>query len=115
MILMMVIHSDFPKINDHNEVPISIESIFLMKKMYIDELKDSTGEIDYMIRGKGLTQKSIEHAYQSRFNNNPMLLYKHIYNGYSYTFDLTKGQPMFSMNKNMTVSKLKKFERRIKT
>ena len=68
-----------------------------------------------MIRGKGLTQKSIAHAYQSKFNNDPMSLYKHIYDGNSYTFDLTKGQPMFDMNKNMTVSTRDKFQRQIKT
>uniref|UniRef100_UPI0025A57141 hypothetical protein n=1 Tax=Bacteroides acidifaciens TaxID=85831 RepID=UPI0025A57141 len=49
------------------------------------------------------------------FNNDPMKLYKFIYNGNTQTFDLTKGQPCFSMNKNMTVSTLKKFERKIKT
>lgn len=95
-------------------MPKAIESYFLMKKMYIDKLQDSTGEIDYMIRGKGLTQNSIKYAYKS-FNNDPMKLYESIYNGNSQTFDLTKGQPCFSMNKNMTVSTLKKFERRIKT
>ena len=108
-------HSDFPEINGHDEIPRSIESYFLMKKMYIDKLQDSTGEIDYMIRGKGLTQKSIEHAYKSRFHMNPMELYKHLYEGNAYVFDLTRGQPCFFMNKNMTVSTLKKFQRKIKT
>ena len=49
-------HSDFPTINGRDEIPVSIHSIFLPKKIYIDELHDSSGEIDYMIRGKGLTQ-----------------------------------------------------------
>ena len=44
-----------------------------------------------------------------------MNLYRSIYEGKSQVFDLTKGQPCFSMNKNMTVSTLKKFERKIKT
>ncbi|KAK8881860.1 hypothetical protein M9Y10_044496 [Tritrichomonas musculus] len=48
-------HSDFTTINGYQEMPKAIESIFLMKKMYVDKLSDSTGEIDYMIRGKGLT------------------------------------------------------------
>ena len=107
-------HSDFPTINGHDEMPKAIESYFLIKKMYIDKLQDSTGEIDYMIRGKGLTQNSIKYAYKS-FNNDPMKLYESLFNGNSQTFDLTKGQPCFSMNKNMTVSTLKKFERKIKT
>ena len=61
-------HNDFPTINGHNEVPVAIESFFLMKKMYVDKLQDSTGEIDYMIRGKGLTTKSIIHA-AKKFDN----------------------------------------------
>ncbi|WP_334089831.1 DNA polymerase, partial [Helicobacter typhlonius] len=107
-------HSDFPTINGHKEMPKAIESIFLMKKMYVDKLQDSTGEIDYMIRGKGLTQKSINYAAKS-FDGDVMKLYKHIYDGNTQMFDLTKGQPCFSLNANMTVSTLHKFERKIKT
>lgn len=68
-----------------------------------------------MICGKGLTLKSIEHAYKSHFHMDPMQLYKHLYDGNIYVFDLTKGQTCFFMNKNMTVSTLKKFQRKIKT
>ena len=71
-----------------------------MKKIIIDKLQDSTGEIDYMIRGKGLTQKSIEHAYKSRFHMDPMQLYKHLYNGNVYVFNLINGKPCFFMNKS---------------
>ena len=108
-------HSDFPTINNHEEMPHSIESYFLMKKMYIDKLQDSTGEIDYMIRGKGLTLNSIEHAYKNKFNQDPIELYDYLFNGNTQEFDLTQGQACFSMNKNMTVSTLKKFKRKIKT
>ena len=107
-------HSDLPTINNHDEMPKAIESYFLMKKMYIDKLQDSTGEIDYMIRGKGITQNSIKYA-TKLFNNDTMKLYKYLYEGNSQTFDLTKGQPCFEMNKNMTVSTRTKFERKIKT
>ena len=108
-------HSDFPTINGHDEIPVSIESYFLMKKMYIDKLQDSTKQIDYMIRGKGLTQASIKYATDSDHHSDYMSLYKSIYEGNSQTFDLTKGQPCFSMNKNMTVSTVKAFARTIKT
>ena len=108
-------HSDFPTINGHKEMPESIESYFLMKKMYIDKLQDSTGEIDYMTRGKGLTEQSIKYAYKNEFDNDPMKLYKYLYEGNQQTFDLTKGQPCFQMNKNMTVSTLNEFKRRIST
>ena len=114
-------HSDFPKFKDivdgkeveREEVPHSIESYFIMKKVYIDKLTDSTGDIDYMIRGKGLTQNSIKYAgkrYQGLMN-----LYKSLFNGNKEKFDLTKGQPSFEMNNNFTVSSRKAFIREIKT
>ncbi len=108
-------HSDFPTVNGHQEMPKAIESIFLMKKMYVDKLQDSTGEVDYMIRGKGLTQESIKYVYNEKFNGDVMKLYESIFNGESQTFDLAKGQPCFEMNKNMTVSTKEQFKRKIKT
>ena len=108
-------HSDFPTINGHDEMPKAIESIFLMKKMYVDKLQDSTGEVDYMIRGKGLTQESIKYVYNENFNGDVMKLYGSIFDGKSQTFDLAKGQPCFEMNKNMTVSTKEQFKRTIKT
>ena len=44
-----------------------------------------------------------------------MELYSHLYNGYNVIFDLTRGQPMFKMNPNMTVNTIKNFKRKIKT
>ena len=43
-----------------------------------------------------------------------MKLYETLYNGKAQMFDLTQGQPCFSMNKNMTVSTVEKFTRTIK-
>ena len=65
-----------------------------------------------MIRGKGLTTKSITHA-AKRFNNDPMKLYEHLFNNHKVRFDLTFGQPCFEMNKNMSVSTRKEFMRQI--
>ena len=107
-------HCDFPSINGHNEMPWSVEAYFIMKKMYVHKITDSSNDIDYVIRGKGLTQNSIKYA-TKKFNNNPLSLYKSLYEGNSQTFDLTQGQPCFEMNKNMTVSTKTKFERKIKT
>ncbi len=64
-------HSDFLTINGNNEITKAIESYFLMKKMYIDMLKDSTGSIDWMIRGKSLTPNSIKYS-TKQFNNDYM-------------------------------------------
>ena len=86
-------HSDFPLIKGGSgEIPVSIHSIFIAKKVYLDVLTDSSGKIDYMIRGKGLTQASIKAA-ASRYTTNNSVdvsnetesglvkLYKAIYNG----------------------------------
>ena len=107
-------HSDFPTINEHDEIPKAVESYFLMKKMYIDKLQDSTGDVDYMSRGKGLTQNSIKYA-SKQFDDDYMKLYEHLYNGNECAFDLTQGQPCFEMNKNMTISTKKHFIRKICT
>ena len=106
-------HNDFPRINGHEEVPRSIQSYFIMKKCYIDMIQDSTGEIDYVFRGKGLTQNSILHS--AELKGGLMNLYKSLYNGNSETFDLTYGQPSFMMNKNFTVETRKIFIRSTKT
>ncbi len=108
-------HSDFPTINGHDEIPKAVESMFLMKKLYIDKLTDSTGQVDYMIRGKGLTWNSIKHACETKFGGDYMALYKHMYEGNEQTFDLTKGQPCFKMNADFTVSTVKAFLRKTKT
>ena len=107
-------HCDFPPINGHDEMPWSIEAFFLMKKMYIHKITDSSGEIDYVIRGKGVTLKSILYLAEEQFEGDVMKLYEALYNGETKTFDLTKGQPCFQLNKNMTVTTLNEFKRKIK-
>ena len=103
-------HSDFPTINNHDETPVSIESYYLMKKMYVHKLVDSTGDEDFMIRAKGVTLSSIKYAAQK---SSLMELYDDLFNGQSKIFDLTQGQPCFSMNKDMTVSSKSVFQRTI--
>jgi len=51
--------SDFTSMNGRSDVQYASESIFLMKKMYMNQLRLQDGSIDYMYRGKGLTQKCI--------------------------------------------------------
>ena len=106
-------HSDFPTINNHNEIPVSVHSIFLMKKMYTDILTDSSNEIDYMIRGKGLTQTSIKQA--AKRMGGVKELYTYLYEGNSVAFDLAENQASFKMNKNMTISTNAHFIRNIRT
>ena len=106
-------HSDFPVINNHNEIPVSVHSIFLMKKMYTDILTDSSNEIDYMIRGKGLTQTSIKQA--AKRMGGIKELYEYLYEGNSVAFDLAENQASFKMNKNMTISTNTHFIRNVRT
>lgn len=108
-------HCDFPSIKNHNEMPYSIEAYFLMKKMYVHKITDSTGEIDYVIRGKGLTLNSIKYLADEEFDGDIMKLYKFLFEGNTLTFDLTSGQPCFKFQKNMTITTLNEFKRRIKT
>ena len=104
-------HPDFEPIN--GEVPISVQSVFLMKKMYVHKLMNSKGEVDYHLRGKGLTQQSIKHNCMIDNVYDPIAFYTKMYEGSEEVFDLTIGQPCFSMNKDLTVSTNEEFKRRV--
>ena len=108
-------HTDFASFTGREDVQHAIESIFLMKKMYIDKLLMSDGTIEYMFRGKGLTTNSILALAEEKFNGDLMALYEDLFTGDKLTFDLTKGQPCFRMNKDFTVLNINSFKRMIKT
>ena len=115
-------HPDFKPIKPQSgeskapgKIPISTSSVFLMKKMYVHKLENSKGEIDYHLRGKGLTQQSIKHnCINDDGVYDPIEFYTKLYNGEESTFDLTIAQPCFTMNKDLTVSTNKEFKRKIK-
>jgi len=44
--------SDFTSMNGRTELKYANESIFLMKKMYLNQLRLEDRSIDYMYRGK---------------------------------------------------------------
>ena len=108
-------HTDFSSCTGREDVEHAVESIFLMKKMFIDKLLMSDNTFDYMFRGKGLTQNSILSLAKEKFNGDLMALYEDLFTGDKLTFDLTKGQPCFRMNKDFTVLNINNFERKIKT
>ena len=108
-------HTDFTSFTGREDVQHSIESIFLMKKMYIDKLLMGDGSVEYMFRGKGLTTNSILALANENYKGNLMALYEDLFNGAQLSFDLTKGQPCFRMNKDFTVLNIEKFKRKIKT
>ena len=107
-------HSDFTSFNGREDVQCAVESLFLMKKMYIDKLLLSDNTYDYMFRGKGLTVKSILNLAKDKYNNDLMTLYNDLYNGKKLTFDLAKGQTCFKMTKDLAVANLSSFPRKIK-
>ena len=71
-------HSDFCSDDGRDDVEYSLHSIFLMKKMYYDELLLSDGTIAHMSRGKGLTQKSIYKA----ADGDLLKLYRKMFKGF---------------------------------
>ena len=82
-----------------------------MKKVYLDVLTDSSGKIDYMVRGKGLTQASIKSAADKL--GGYVNLYTSMYNGEEATFDLADGAPSFTFAKDFTVSSNEHFYRKV--
>jgi len=104
-------HNDFDTINDQKEIPISIESYFITKKCYIHKLTDSTGDIGYQFRLKGITEEAV----RNKADGNLMNLYKELYDGESIKFDLAKGRPTFKFTDNFTVTSLSNFIRTIKS
>ena len=80
-------------------------------------LKDGT--IDYMYRGKGLTQECILMKAKKFVDENDSVgllnLFKHLFSGETVEFNLTDGAPCFQFGKDMTISTLKEFKRKIKT
>ena len=81
-------HTDF----DSNILKGNIyakESIFLGKKCYLDVLTDESGKEDYHIRMKGISCASVRHHALMDYDKDILKLYKNLYEGNKYTFDLT--------------------------
>jgi hypothetical protein len=98
-------HNDFEEID--GEIPISQHGIFMGKKFYIDHVVNSKGHTAFQARGKGCTQPSIKE------HGDLMQLYRNLFENHAVVFNLTEGQPMFKMNKDMTVRRLKEFKRKV--
>ena len=108
-------HSDFTSDEGQENVKYAIESYFLMKKTYIDKLQLEDDSIAYMTRAKGITKNARYARANESYNGNVMEMYKALFNGEEIEFDLTKGQPQFEMNKDMTITNRINFLRKLKT
>ncbi len=47
-------HSDFALVNGHPSMPVAMESVFVMKKTYIDQLVNPDGDVAFHCRMKGV-------------------------------------------------------------
>ena len=109
---------DLPKKEQekYKDSVLAKRSIFLGKKCYIDELYSEYGDkVDYHIRLKGIPNASIL-DYCENNNITPYDLYEKLYIGKEIRFDLTCGgkKVNFKFNKDMTITTLDEFDRRIK-
>ena len=105
-------HTDFSSNTLKGDL-VSVESIYLGKKCYIDKLSNGEG-IDYHIRMKGVPTQSIQ--YYARENNLTVFqVYEKLYKKEKITFDLACGgeKCCFDFRPDMTIKSLKKFERDI--
>lgn len=102
-------HNDF----DEVENGYAYKSIFVGKKMYVDMLKNETGEQGIHYRMKGVNLDCVK-LYAKENNLSIYDIYNKLYNDGEITFDLLKAKPCFKMNDNQTVTNLLSFERTIK-
>lgn len=85
-------HNDFDFESD--EEVVAVESIFLGKKCYIDKVRlvvEGIIKYDYHMRMKGIPESTLKYEIKRQFNDDPMALYKHLFDGGEVSFDLLEG------------------------
>lgn len=133
-------HSDFEQISHNNQQSYAYQSIFCMKKCYLDCLTNQSGEIGFHARMKGINYESISitanklfpnsipvkyckknklfipdcNNYNCKNNFSIIDLYKNIYNGNPVTFDLCIGKQLFELKHNYSVETRASYKRTIK-
>ena len=89
-------HIDFDKVDSPSAALLggavwAEESYFLGKKSYIDRLRDEKGNVGYHIRMKSIPGKCMDFKSKTEYVDDPMLLYKDLYEGNPVKFDLKSG------------------------
>jgi hypothetical protein len=120
-------HSDFSAVDPttkkkiNADLLVSTESYFLGKKAYIDQIECTDPNINvktHHIRMKGVSDDAIKRMDVNGVKNDPMFLYKHLYNGNSYEFkfisDEAGAKPRFKRNKDFSYETLVSFNRSVK-
>jgi hypothetical protein len=107
-------HTDFESQNLKGNI-YAKESIFLGKKCYLDVLTDESGDIDYHIRMKGISGQSVKYHSFIDYKGDILELYKNLYEGKKYTFDLTcnKQKACFDVVNMNTIRTKKIFNREV--
>ena len=130
-------HCDFENISNDASMPVSVKSLFLEKKSYIDLLQDNKGNIAFHVRMKGISASSLAYTANKLFPKSipvkldgglfmPSInkgidasysifeLYKHLYNGNTVEFELvSKSTPRFNQNKDRSITSKTSFTRNI--
>ena len=130
-------HCDFENISNDAGMPVSVKSVFLGKKAYIDMLQDDKGNVAFHARMKGIPACVIEHRanelfpesipvklegglFKPEINNgidasySIFELYKHLFNRNIVKFDLLSGgNCSFKTQKDRSICSLKEFNRNI--
>lgn len=125
-------HSDFPPVRGKNDT-VSIESVFISKKVYCDMIlpaelltHEVTTEKEHdellalcepVLRMKGIPLSVLigDDKEESVLERNKRLLgiYKGLFNGQSYEFDIAALQPRIKLCSNFEIQSLKSFKRRV--
>ncbi|KAL7714659.1 DNA-directed DNA polymerase [Entamoeba marina] len=105
-------HSDFDH-KDGGKNIVSIESYFLGKKAYCDKLINENKQIDYHLRMKGIPNECLK-MYSKDFNDEPLELYKYLFEDNYINFNILDVKPSFEMKNDMTIRSRQKFSRKIK-
>jgi hypothetical protein len=105
-------HSDFASNEGRGDIKYAQRSLFLAKKIYIDELVASDDSTHYMSRMKGVSQKCIQIEAKSK-GTTLWQLYEDMINGNEHTFDLSLGGPSFDMTSGFTIRSREHFRRRV--
>ena len=100
-------HPDFESNIPQGDI-FSAESYFLGKKSYYDKSTTDGKLFDYHLCLKGIPNNLLESEY-----DDPLELYKFMYEGGAYKFNLLKLKPSFEMTKNMKIKTRSEFTRKI--
>lgn len=130
-------HCDFNNIANDASMPVSVKSLFLGKKSYIDMLQDDKSNLAFHVRMKGIPADSLERTANAMFKDaipvhykNGLFvpdrnegadacysifeLYRYMYNDGEVDFELvSEHNPRFEFKKDRTIVNKRSFKRHI--